>query len=115
MGLKHTLKKYSKLECMKVEHLNFGVGVRLIKMDYYQPKSVSSIFLMDLKKGRSVRKTELSQEKTELKTDWLDDVGIHSDMTWCVGWIWEWFYHFSLWHKEQNDSYVLVIKEKLEL
>ena len=61
------------------------LGVRQTKdgITINQNIHVPSISPIDIKKGRSLRKNdELSQEeKTELKTDWSNDVSIHSDTT----------------------------------
>ena len=68
-----------------------GLGVRQTKVGITidQNLHVSSISPTDIRKGKSLRKDdELSQEeKTELKkTDWSNDVGIHSDTIWCCIW-----------------------------
>ena len=49
------LKKYSKQECMKVEHLNFGVWMLgKQKWDYYPPKSTCFIYIPNRYKERKV-------------------------------------------------------------
>ena len=45
------------------------------------------IILDNIKKGKFLRKNELSQEKINLKkSDWINDVGCHSNLTWCIIW-----------------------------